>query len=694
MKRICFNYSMKNIPLPTADAYKEILIEKIESVRKRMRWKAFFYLREDQQGNDADKEIFSYGLMSRKNPPKVAELAHFEDDLWKMVESIEFIKANDSFQRTLQTDVRKNKSSNKIFVFADKTRNVYRTDCNTCQKLLKGNVTAKYKLSRDDATIAFNTELQSIAKKLGIEEHITPMASKQAFIIFKDNKKNFSRKPVCRLINPAKSEMGIVSIHILEQINSTIRANTTPNQWRSTVAVTQWFRNIIDKKRLSVVFFNVVDIYQSICEQLLRDSIQWATQFTHISDSDIEVIMNARKSLLFDSGKAWVKRDTPHNFDLTMRSYDGAKVGELVDLSVLRNLKNHFKNDMIGIYRHNGLAAFKNLTPRKAAKIQVEFSKLFESFGLKLTAQVNLKTVNFLDVTLNLSSGRYQPYSKPSDTTLHVNNRPNHPPTVLKHIPQGVGRPISALSCDKEAFEEASQQFNEALSKSGYDTEIHHTETPVQPSGPFNRRNRKRNIIWSNPPFSKTVKNNVAGHFLRFIAQHFSDNDFLHKIFNQNKVKISYSCMPNIKSIVQVHNNRTLSKSKVSGTADSQKLCNCRRKENCPLHGKCLTRSIVYAADVSTETGTMTYIGMTGGEFKSRYNNHKKTFTNKKYAKDTELSKHIWKLKDSGKKYTIEWRILRYVPPNTNRAQRRCNLCLEEKLAIANASKSGLLNKR
>ena len=40
-----------------------------------------------------------------------------------------------------------------------------------------------------------------------------------------------------------------------------------------------------------------------------------------------------------------------------------------------------------------------------------------------------------------------------------------------------------------------------------------------------------------------------------------------------------------------------------------------------------------------------TYIGMTATTFKDRYRNHKKSFEVIKHDNDTELSKHVWKLK-------------------------------------------------
>ena len=38
-----------------------------------------------------------------------------------------------------------------------------------------------------------------------------------------------------------------------------------------------------------------------------------------------KLILNARKSLLFNKNEVWVKKDNP-DFDVTMVSFDGAKV--------------------------------------------------------------------------------------------------------------------------------------------------------------------------------------------------------------------------------------------------------------------------------------------------------------------------------------------------------------------------------
>ena len=122
--------------------------------------------------------------------------------------------------------------------------------------------------------------------------------------------------------------------------------------------------------------------------------------------------------------------------------------------------------------------------------------------------------------------------------------------------------------------------------------------------------------IYIYTPYSKNVKTNVAQKFLRLIDKHFPKSSKLHKIFNRNSIKVSYSCMPNVKSNISSHNHRVLKKANASTNA---KLCNCRDKNECPLGGKCLTSSVVYQAAITTKDTahqTKNYIGVTAGPFK------------------------------------------------------------------------------
>ena len=84
----------------------------------------------------------------------------------------------------------------------------------------------------------------------------------------------------------------------------------------------------------------------------------------------------------------------------------------------------------------------------------------------------------------------------------------------------------------------------------------------------------------------------------------------LHKIFNRNNVKVSYSCMNNMVRIIKSHNAKILGK--VGTSSASHKQCNCRKKDLCPLNGACLINNIVYKATITTVPGdAKVYIGMT-----------------------------------------------------------------------------------
>ena len=69
-----FEYSMKNIPLPSKNAFLQTQIAKTESLIQRMRWKAFFFL--NKNTDDTTK--------SKRSPPHVKELNEFEDWMLNM----------------------------------------------------------------------------------------------------------------------------------------------------------------------------------------------------------------------------------------------------------------------------------------------------------------------------------------------------------------------------------------------------------------------------------------------------------------------------------------------------------------------------------------------------------------------------------------------------------------------------------
>ena len=96
-------------------------------------------------------------------------------------------------------------------------------------------------------------------------------------------------------------------------------------------------------------------------------------------------------------------------FDVAMGCYDGAEVCELVSLYILHKLTSTYTNGSIDLYRDDGLAVFKNMSARSLDNARKDFSKILGELGLQITAQSNLKIVNYLDVTLNLTTAKYYP---------------------------------------------------------------------------------------------------------------------------------------------------------------------------------------------------------------------------------------------------------------------------------------------
>jgi hypothetical protein len=124
------------------------------------------------------------------------------------------------------------------------------------------------------------------------------------------------------------------------------------------------------------------------------------------------------------------------------------------------------------LYRDDGLGVTSS-TPR------LNIVKTFTEQDLGITIEINLKRVNFLDVTLDLESGLYKPYRKPGDRPLYVSAHSNQPPLILK------------------------------------------------------KKSRKKRITWFNPPYSMDAATNIGRTFLKLVDLHFPPGQVLHSVVNR-----------------------------------------------------------------------------------------------------------------------------------------------------------------
>ena len=338
----------------------------------------------------------------------------------------------------------------------------------------------------------------------------------------------------------------------------------------------------------------------------------------------------------------------------------------------------------MGLYRDDGLAMVTGSGPQMD-RLRKDIHKLFQGMKLDVTVETNLLITDYLDVTFNLNDGSFSPYSKPGNQIKYVSSSSNHPPHIKKQIPKMVQDRLSALSSNEYIFEREAPIYRKALHEAGYNDNIKYDELLA---GRKKRKNRSRKIIWFRPPWSDTISTNIGAKFLKLVRKHFGKPNQLNKIFNKNSLKISYGCLPNIKSIISAQNRKNL-----SDIPTNTKQCNCRGgPTSCPVEGKCLSENVIYKVIVKSDDCSNIYIG-SSQNFKERYNTHMSSFKLQNYKHATSLSSHVWSLKESNTYYTLKWSIIARANAYTPETK-RCSLCLTEKAKILYFKGSGLLNKR
>ena len=146
--------------------------------------------------------------------------------------------------------------------------------------------------------------------------------------------------------------------------------------------------------------------------------------------------------------------------------------------------------------------------------------------------------------------------------------------------------------------------------------------------------------------------------------------------------------MKNISSIISGHNRYVL-----HGELDEaeKRWCNCPRNRECPLGGKCLADNIIYEGEVTDHTDNVIrhYVGATSCDWKDRFAVHTQGIKHHAHSTGCELTKYVWELKDSGKAFSICWKILEHVRGRLIGGE--CKLCIAEKLHIISHPRRDML---
>ena len=413
MDRVKLDYSTKNIPIHNRSEYRMSLIQKTRIFIRNLRWKTHFYLKPPKKSNQQNY----YGFKSEKNAPPVPEIKKFEEDLIKLVENVKFKKSfnvSNDFQKQLSKDIEKIKENPNIIVKGDKSSNFYNVKKEKYSEVLHNTVTSVYKKAPANKENKVTEIDKKLAQKLNIEDRVEIMPKSESYFTYKDHKPNFENRQTVRLINPNKSNLQKVSKQVIQRINENVRPQVNFNQWRNTKEVLEWFKNLENKERTSFIKFDIDNFYPSITSELLDKSLTWAETYVYISPEDKEIIKSTKQSILYKEGQAWVKK-TDIDCDITIGSWDGAEVSELVGLYLLSQLQN--LNINVGLYRDDGLGA-STQRPQQIENVKKKICQVFRENGLKITVEANKKVVDYLDVTLDLNTNSHKPYMKPNSPLL------------------------------------------------------------------------------------------------------------------------------------------------------------------------------------------------------------------------------------------------------------------------------------
>ena len=96
----------------------------------------------------------------------------------------------------------------------------------------------------------------------------------------------------------------------------------------------------------------------------------------------------------------------------------------------------------------------------------------------------------------------------------------------------------------------------------------------------------------------------------------------------------------------------------------------------------------IYYITTDDNMPAQTYVGLTETPFKIRFADHKSSFNDPNKTLSTELSKHVWCLKEAGLPFKVTWKFFKQTSPYNP------VLCLWEKYFIICKPELATLNKR
>ena len=107
------------------------------------------------------------------------------------------------------------------------------------------------------------------------------------------------------------------------------------------------------------------------------------------------------------------KEKNPENcFGVSVGSYDGAEIFELVGIYILTWLATIIKKSDCGLYRGDDSVILRNVNGQQIHRTPKNIIKIFKDAGFSIGIETNLKAIDFKKITFNVNNSTYKPYKK------------------------------------------------------------------------------------------------------------------------------------------------------------------------------------------------------------------------------------------------------------------------------------------
>ena len=92
-----------------------------------------------------------------------------------------------------------------------------------------------------------------------------------------------------------------------------------------------------------------------------------------------------------------------------------------------------------------------------------KITNVIKLLGFKITIDTNLKTINFLDITLNLKKNSFESDKKEKNALIYMHTSSNHPSSIIKQKPKSISRRLSDNTSNINIFNKNKHIYDNAL---------------------------------------------------------------------------------------------------------------------------------------------------------------------------------------------------------------------------------------